>query len=103
MLLTTAFTGNSSSGVALYVATYTISYLVGYLVFFAPGGLGFREGVLLTVLPAAALATPPQAALVTIASRVWITILEVTPALFFLVAYRMRHRPEAQKRTDATT
>lgn len=68
-----------------YVVAYTLSYLVGYLVIIAPGGFGPREATLSTLLVALHAATPAQAVVITIVSRLWLTVLEVGPGILFLV------------------
>jgi glycosyltransferase 2 family protein len=83
-MLTRALLGTAPGGPAPYVAVYTLSYLVGYLVLPAPAGVGFREASMITLMPAAGLATAAQAAVLAIASRVLLTILDIAPGLAFL-------------------
>ena len=82
------FSRGVSSGVAadpvLFTAVYAASYLVGYLVLFAPGGVGFREVALTTLLVAAGVAGQGDAAVLAATSRVWLTFLEVLPGLIGL-------------------
>jgi uncharacterized membrane protein YbhN (UPF0104 family) len=82
------FARGVTSGVAadpvLFTAVYAASYLVGYLVLFAPGGLGFREVALTTLLIAAGVAGQGEAAVLAATSRVWLTVLEVFPGLIGL-------------------
>ena len=85
--------GESAGGYPAYLAAYTSSYLIGYIFLFAPAGVGFRETAMLEFLQLAGLATHPQAALVTLTSRIWLTLLEVTPAIFFWAYHRMRRVP----------
>jgi hypothetical protein len=73
-------TGNASS----YIAVYTGSYLAGYLALFAPGGIGVREAVLVLAMPRFQLASAADAAVIAVASRLWLTALEVVPALLML-------------------
>lgn len=68
-----------------YIAAYTGSYLVGYLALFAPGGLVVREYMLVASLTSLGLLTAPEAWLVAIGSRLWLTVLEVVPGLLFLL------------------
>ena len=82
--LTRAMLGAAPGGLASYVAVYTLSYLVGYLVLPAPAGVGFREASMITLMPAAGLATAAQAAILAIASRVLLTVLDIAPGLIFL-------------------
>ena len=80
--------GASGAGGATwqYIAVFTASYVVGYLFLIAPGGIGAREAVMLPLLTSLGLATPKEAALVTVASRLWLTILEIIPGVLFLAA-----------------
>ena len=83
-LFAIAVVGHANGSWAAYVATFTLSYLVGYLWLPAPGGLGAREWAMSTVFVALKLGTPAEAAVITIASRVWLTALEIVPGLFYL-------------------
>lgn len=73
---------------AAFITVYTASYVFGYLVLFAPGGLGFREWALVTLMLAMGMSTEPEATILAVASRVWITVLEITPGLIALVLTR---------------
>lgn len=95
--------GPLAGGYAEYLAAYTISYLLGYLAIFAPAGLGVREGAMVTVLTYAGLATQPQAALVALTSRVWLTLLEVVPGFAFWTHAAMNRRPPTRDPSDAPT
>ncbi|MBC7672823.1 MAG: hypothetical protein H7247_10430 [Polaromonas sp.] len=95
--------GSASGGYTSYLAAYTSSYLIGYIFIFAPAGVGFREVAMLEILQLAGLATLPQASLVTLTSRLWLTLLEVTPAFFFWAHYRMRRRSPTRDPTDVPT
>ena len=75
-----AATGNASS----YIAVYTGSYLAGYLALFAPGGVGVREAVLVLAMPRFQLAPAADAAVIAVASRLWLTVLEIVPGLLML-------------------
>jgi hypothetical protein len=66
------------------VGAYTLSWVVGFLAFFVPGGLGVRESVL-TVSLGSILANPISV-LLSLVSRVWITLYEV---LFALIAFKI--------------
>jgi hypothetical protein len=84
-LFAVSVVGHAGGSWAAYVATFTLSYLVGYLALPAPGGLGVREWAMSTVFVALKLGTPAEAAVITVASRLWLTILEVLPGLLYLV------------------
>jgi uncharacterized membrane protein YbhN (UPF0104 family) len=55
------------------------------LFLFLPGGIGPREGVMVVLLTGLHLNTPKQALLIAVASRVWLTVLEIVPGLLFLI------------------
>jgi hypothetical protein len=95
--------GSAAGGYAEYLAAYTISYLVGYLALFAPAGIGAREGAMVTVLSYAGLATRPEAALVALASRVWLTLLEVVPGFLFWAHAAVRRHPPTIDPSDVPT
>jgi hypothetical protein len=76
--------GATTLDVWQYIAVYTASYVIGYLFLFVPGGIGPREAVMVSLMTSLALATPKQAWLVAAASRVWLTILEITPGVAFV-------------------
>ncbi len=60
------------------------SYLIGYIVFFAPAGVGAREGAFLLILSQAMPLA--QATLIAFASRVWFTAAELIPLTFIPLA-----------------
>lgn len=88
MLFARALIGPSSAPFAAFVTANAASYLVGYLAIIAPAGIGFREVVLATILPPLGIATAPQAAVITVASRLWLTVLEIGPAIVALLRRR---------------
>ena len=102
-LFMTGLLGAAAGGYSEYLAAYTISYLVGYLALFAPAGIGAREGAMVTVLVFAGLATRPEAALVALASRVWLTLLEVVPGFLFWAQASVRRRPPTHDPSDVPT
>ena len=86
-----------------YIAVFTASYVVGYLFLILPGGIGPREAVMLWLLTAFGLGTDKQALLLTVASRLWLTLLELVPGLVFLAFDRMRSTPSPPNpRPDVT-
>ena len=102
-LFTLGMLGRATGGYPAYLAAYTISYLAGYLALFAPAGVGVREGMMLAILQFAGLATAPQAAFVTVSSRVWLTLLEVTPGFLFWAHHRARRRLPTTDHSDVPT
>lgn len=63
-------------------AMNALSFIAGYLAFFAPGGLGYKEGALAVLL--AGLMPRPVAFSLAIAARLWTIAAESIPALFLL-------------------
>lgn len=90
--------GTSDGAPWQYIAVFTASYVVGYLFLVIPGGVGPREGVMLWMLATLGLATQKEAALVTVASRLWLTLLELVPGLLFLAFDRIRPSPPLDSR-----
>lgn len=90
-------TGHATGAPALYIAVFTGSYLVGFLALIVPGGVGVREVVMWTALRQAGFAAG-EATLLVVASRIWLTILEIVPAILFLAHRWMRPRPRPRPR-----
>jgi glycosyltransferase 2 family protein len=76
--------GIARGATGAYIAVYAASYVAGFLALFAPGGIGVREGALVATMHRAGLATPAEAAVVAVASRIWLTVLELVPGLIAL-------------------
>jgi uncharacterized membrane protein YbhN (UPF0104 family) len=85
-------TPNISGNPTAFIAVYTASYLIGYLVLFSPGGLGFRETALVALLVALGMGGKGDAAILSVSSRVWITILEILPGVIGLLLLTPRQR-----------
>lgn len=85
-----ALIGPDEAPLSAYITANAASYLVGYLMIFAPAGLGFREIVLSTLLRTLGIATAPQAALITVGSRLWLTLLEMGPSIVALLSRRQK-------------
>jgi hypothetical protein len=86
-LFAIALLGDDATGALLpYLAVYTSAYLVGYVNPLAPGGFVVRELAIGAGMVAFGLASEPDAAFVAVASRLWLTLLEVVPGLLFLAA-----------------
>jgi hypothetical protein len=90
-----ALLGADATGAAVsYLAVYTSAYLLGYVNPLAPGGLVVREVALAAGLTTFGLASVPDAAFVAVASRIWLTLLEITPGLLFLAAGAASRSPQ---------
>jgi hypothetical protein len=82
--LTLAFFPGSGSNLVAYVTVFTAGYLAGWLALPVPAGFGIREGTLMLLMPAAQVTTTAQAAVVIVASRLMLTILESVPGALFI-------------------
>ena len=101
-LLVVGVVGSASGSFGSYVAVYSSSYVLGYLALVVPGGLGVRDGAMVSILVALDLTTPAQALLVAVASRLWLTILEIGPGLVFWLMLR-RAAPDTRHLANGST
>lgn len=85
MLFARAVLPGIAGGPSVFIAVYSASYLAGYLALFSPGGLGVREAVLVTLLVTLGLSGKGDAAVLSVTSRLWITILEIVPGIISLL------------------
>src|SRR5207248_4487476 len=92
-LFTQGILGTATGGTLPYLAVYTGSHLAGYIALFAPGGIGVREVVLVAAMQRSGLATFAEATVVAVASRLWLTVLEILPGLLFLALRRAPTTP----------
>ena len=99
-LFSMGMTGEARGAPASYIAVYTASYLVG-LVSPTPAGAGVREGGIVAGLLALGLATAPQALLIALASRVWLTVLEIAPGALSLLMRPERRSNGAESVSSA--
>ena len=83
-LLAIALLGHATGNGWSYTAVFTLSYLTGFLTLFSPGGVGTREVVMGALLARTALATGAEATLLVLASRLWLTVLEIMPGVTYL-------------------
>lgn len=67
-----------------HIAIFALSYLAGYLAVFAPGGIGVREVTMAALLTNWLSYDVGTAGLIVIASRAWLTVLEMLPGLLLL-------------------
>lgn len=91
--------GSAPGRTTSYVAAFTGSYLLGYIALFAPGGIGVREGSLIVALGRLGLAHAGAAGIISVASRFWLTVLEVLPGLAFLALDALSGRRPSSTRT----
>ena len=88
-LFTIGVLGSAPGALRDYVAVFAGSYLLGFVAIFSPAGVGVREGAMGMALRRAGFAVGP-AYLLVVASRLWLTALEVLPPLIFLAFVRRR-------------
>ncbi|MGH7652157.1 MAG: lysylphosphatidylglycerol synthase domain-containing protein [Gemmatimonadaceae bacterium] len=72
--------GASPGEISSYIAVYTAAYILGFISPIAPAGLGVREFTLAAFMTQLGLANEADAALVAIAARLWLTIVELVPS-----------------------
>jgi uncharacterized membrane protein YbhN (UPF0104 family) len=72
--------GVSPGEISSYIAVYTAAYILGFISPIAPAGLGVREFTLAAFMTQLGLANEADAALVAIAARLWLTIIELVPS-----------------------
>jgi hypothetical protein len=93
LLFARGVTPQVSGAPGLFIAVYAVSYLAGYLFLFAPGGIGVREAFMTTLLVSFGLAHKPDALFLALASRAWLTVVEVLPGLIALPFVRRATSP----------
>lgn len=72
--------GSASGEIASYIAVYTAAHILGFISPIAPAGLGVREIALAAAMIQLGLANEADAALVAIAARLWLTVVELVPS-----------------------
>ena len=78
--------GNAPGEISSYIAVYTAAYILGFISPIAPAGLGVREFTLAAFMTQLGLANEADAALVAIAARLWLTIVELVPSGLYIAA-----------------
>ena len=76
--------GAASGELSSYIAVYTAAYILGFISPIAPAGLGVREFTLAAFMVQLGLANEADAALVAIAARLWLTIVELVPSGLYI-------------------
>jgi len=72
--------GTAPGEISSYIAVYTAAYILGFISPIAPAGLGVREFTLAAFMTQLGLANEADAALIAIAARLWLTIVELVPS-----------------------
>jgi glycosyltransferase 2 family protein len=80
--------GSATGAASSYIAVYAASYIIGFLALFAPGGVVVRESALVAGMVRLGLAGRPDAFAVAVASRLWLTIVELLPGFIAMALGR---------------
>ena len=91
--------GTATGSTIDYIAVWAASYVIGYLALAMPAGIGARDVAQADALTMLGLATVGQGLTVAATARVWLTVLEIVPALIYL-ARGTRSRPQATTSRD---
>ena len=78
--------GSAAGETSSYLAVYSAAYILGFISPIAPAGLGVREFTLAAFMTQLGLANEADAALVAIAARLWLTVVELVPSGFYVAA-----------------
>ena len=78
--------GAAPGEISSYIAVYTAAYILGFISPISPAGLGVRELTLAAFMTQLGLANEADAALVAIAARLWLTIVELVPSGLYIAA-----------------
>jgi glycosyltransferase 2 family protein len=78
------------ASIPTYIAAWIGPYLAGLIAIVTPAGLGVRDGAMQAMLGSAM--TAGSAMVLVVVTRVWVTILEVIPALALLALRQRRNR-----------
>jgi uncharacterized membrane protein YbhN (UPF0104 family) len=86
--------GAAPGEISRYIAVYTAAYILGFISPIAPAGLGVREFTLAAFMTQLGLANEADAALVAIAARLWLTVIELVPSgLYVATGARRKSLP----------
>jgi hypothetical protein len=80
--------GSAAGATSSYIAVYAASYILGFLALFAPGGVIVRESALVAGMVRLGLASQADAFAVAVASRLWLTVVELLPGFMYLALTR---------------
>jgi uncharacterized membrane protein YbhN (UPF0104 family) len=86
--------GSSGGATLSYIAVYVSSYIIGFLALFAPGGVVVRESAMIAGMVRLGLAGEADALAVAITSRIWLTVTELLPGLFYLALGKSTPGPD---------
>jgi hypothetical protein len=82
--------GNAAGATTSYIAVYAASYIIGFLALFAPGGAVVRESAMVAGMLRLGLTGRPDALVIAVASRLWLTATELLPGLAWMAVGKKR-------------
>jgi uncharacterized membrane protein YbhN (UPF0104 family) len=88
-ILAWSLLGNPGASIVDYIAAWIGPFLAGIIFFFLPGGLGVRDGAMQKMLDHAGV-TPTNVAILVVIVRIWVTFLDIVPALVVLALRKRR-------------
>jgi uncharacterized membrane protein YbhN (UPF0104 family) len=83
-LFVSGLLGSAPGEISSYIAAYSAAYILGFISPIAPAGLGVREITLAAFMTQLGLANEADAALVAIAARLWLTVVELVPSGLYI-------------------
>lgn len=87
--------------VLMVVSAFPAAYVLGYVAFFAPAGVGVREGALVALT--APLLGPADATALAVIARVWLTVLELLPLAWVAITPWTRRGRQVQGQRGRAT
>jgi hypothetical protein len=93
--------GRDIGAPADYIAVWAGAYVIGYLAFLLPAGAGVREIAMMDGLGLFHVANVGDAGVIAICARLWITALEIVPALIYMARGR-RHQSQRMTPRDGS-
>ena len=101
-LLVRGVLGRDVGSAPEYIALWAGAYVIGYLAFLLPAGVGARELAMTNGLGILHIvANVGEAGIIAIVARLWLTVLEIIPALIYL-ARGAGVRPQATTPRDGS-
>lgn len=76
----------------VFPGAFALSWIIGFIIIFAPGGLGVREGLFALLI--APVVPEVLNILISLISRIWITISEISIFIFVFVAIKLKDKME---------
>ena len=97
-LFISAVTGGTVINLLYLAGAYAVAYILGYVAFFAPGGIGVREGILTVLLTG--YVPPGVAAVIAISVRLMITFVEIVCVVPVLLGKGLLHYGKEKTTTN---